>query len=103
MEFGVVFVTCSEKEAKTIAQTVVSNKLAACVNILSQVTSIYTWKGKVEEDQECLLIIKTRKDLFTQLMEKIKSVHSYDVPEIIYLPILDGNPAYLNWIEESTA
>lgn len=102
MTFGIVIVTCSQKEAKTIAQAVVGKKLAACVNILPNITSIYTWKGKIEEDQESLLIMKTRKDLFSQLSRQIKSIHSYDVPEIIFLPILEGNQAYLNWIEEAT-
>lgn len=102
MTFGIVIVTCSQKEAKSIAQTVVEKKLAACVNILPQITSIYTWKGKIEEEQESLLIMKSRKDLFNQLSDQIKSIHSYDVPEIIFLPILEGNQAYLNWIVEST-
>ena len=102
MEFGVVFVTCSQKQAKEIAKVVVKARLAACVNIISQVTSIYTWKEKIEEDHESLLIIKTRKDLFPQLEEKIKAVHSYDVPEIIWLPIQQGHQPYLNWISEVT-
>jgi len=103
LEYGVVFVTCAKRQSKEIAHKIVQEKLAACVNIIPEITSIYTWEGKLEEDNENLLIIKTRADLFEQLKERIKSMHSYEVPEIIFLPIKMGYEQYLDWIKESTS
>ncbi|MHC1590839.1 MAG: divalent-cation tolerance protein CutA [Candidatus Helarchaeales archaeon] len=102
MDFGVVFVTCSPKQASEIARAVVESKLAACVNVIPNVTSVYTWQGKVEEDQESLLVMKTREELFESLKEKILNIHSYDLPEIIFLPIKSGHQPYLEWISQST-
>jgi len=97
----IVMVTTPDKEqAITIARTLVSEKLCACVNIIDPITSIYTWKGKIEESGEALMLIKTKEELFGQLTARIKELHSYDVPEIIALPILAGNPSYLKWIDE---
>jgi len=97
----VIMVTTPDKEqAITIARTLVSEKLCACVNIIDPITSIYTWKGKIEQDREVLMLIKTRDALFGKLTARIKELHSYDVPEIIALPILAGNPSYLKWIDE---
>ena len=101
--FIVTYVTVSSmEEAKNISYTLVESKLAACANIVPSITSVYTWQGKICEDQECLLIIKTRKELFPALREKVKSLHSYTVPEIIALPILEGSKSYLDWIREET-
>jgi periplasmic divalent cation tolerance protein len=98
----VVFVTAPNRtEAKKIARRLVGRRLAACVNITEPVQSIYRWKGKVEEQKEFLLIIKTTRDLFKKLESEILKNHSYTTPEIICLPIIDGTPNYLAWIAKS--
>ncbi|MEL9990446.1 MAG: divalent-cation tolerance protein CutA [Thermoproteus sp.] len=97
----VVYVTAPPSEGEKIAQFLVERKLAACVNI-AQVDSIYRWEGRVERDREALLIIKTRAERLPELIRELKSVHPYKVPEIIALPIVDGNPDYLRWLEEAT-
>jgi periplasmic divalent cation tolerance protein len=103
MKYIVVFVTASSaKEAEKIASGIISAKLAACVNIVPNVKSIFTWKGKKESCKEALLIIKTKKDKFARLKEKVKKLHSYDTPEIISIPIQDGYKPYLDWIDEVT-
>ncbi len=97
----VVFITApSKKEAEKIAGGLVDKKLAACVNIVPGLKSIYTWKGKKEKSSEVLLIIKTKRILFKKLTQQVKLLHSYSVAEIISLPIIDGNKDYLNWIGE---
>ncbi len=102
-DFIVTYVTVSSmEEAKKISYSLVENKLAACANIVPSITSVYTWQEKICEDQECLLIIKTKKELFPALQEKVKSLHSYTVPEIIALPILEGSESYLDWIRNET-
>lgn len=99
----VVLVTCSSaKEARKIARAVVEQRLAACANLVATpVQSIYRWKGRVESAREFLLIIKTTQVRFAKLEAAIKRLHSYDVPEIIALPIARGAAAYLNWIADS--
>jgi periplasmic divalent cation tolerance protein len=99
----VVMVTCgSHGEAQKIARHVVSERLAACVNILeSRVNSVYRWKGKVMHSREVLLIIKTSRRRLAKLRTEIERLHSYDVPEFIALPVVFGSPAYLRWIDES--
>ena len=105
--FRVVFVTCSSREeAEKISKTLVRERLAACVNVVSTVKSFFWWKGKVDEAEEHLLIIKTSvekmvKKKIEKLIEKVKELHSYSVPEIISLPILEGSMEYLKWIEDS--
>lgn len=99
----VVFITSpNEDEAAMIASALVEEKLAACVNIIRNIRSIYTWQGKVEDDTEVLMIAKTQKSLFDSLKNRVKELHSYDVPEIIALPVVAGSKDYLNWIREST-
>jgi periplasmic divalent cation tolerance protein len=99
----VVFVTCGEEdEAVTIARTLVEERLAACVSIVPPVRSIYRWEGKIWDEEEFLLIIKTEKERFQDLQEKVKSLHSYSVPEIIGLPSVEGSPDYLKWLLEMT-
>jgi periplasmic divalent cation tolerance protein len=99
----VVLVTCgSAKEARRIARALVEKRLAACGNILeAPVRSIYRWKSKVETAREYLLLIKTSRRRFAALQAEVKRLHSYDVPEIIALPIASGSPEYLKWISES--
>ena len=87
--------------AKSIARTLVESKLAACVNIVPQITSIYSWKGEIVEDNEFLLIIKSKSEAYGKLEAKIKELHSYEVPEIIAFDINKGLPEYLRWIEEN--
>jgi periplasmic divalent cation tolerance protein len=99
----VVLVTCgSEEEAIKIAHALVENHLAACVNLVSPIRSIYRWEGKIWDEIEWLLIIKTQRQKFEELEKKVKSLHSYSVPEIIGLPIVEGSSSYLNWIKENT-
>src|SRR4030066_2254131 len=99
----VVLVTCgSEDEAVEIAHALVEERLAACVNMISAVRSIYRWEGKIWDEKEWMLIIKTQKKRFEELEKKVKSLHSYSVPEIIALPVVEGSSSYLKWIRENT-
>ena len=93
----------SSEEAKSIGQILVRQNLAACVNLLENMTSIYKWEEKLEESQEIILIAKTRKTLMPQLIETVNSHHSYNCPCILELPIQGGNPDFLNWIGSQTA
>ena len=104
-DFIVVLITVPSQEAgERIAAALLEKKLAACVNILPGVTSIYTWNGAVQKDQELLLVVKTRLDLFhEQLVPAVKAIHPYEVAEIIALPVLMGSPDYLDWIAAETA
>ena len=99
----VVLVTCgSEDEALGIARSLVEERLAACVNLVSPIRSIYRWEEKVWDEKEWLLVIKTQKQNFQELEKKVKSLHSYSVPEIIGLPIIEGASSYLEWLEAMT-
>ena len=96
----VVLSTCdSETKAVELARSLVEQKVAACVNIVPGVISIYRWQGKVENAAEWVLVIKSRRDLFDKLREAIARTHSYEVPEVIALPIVDGSEAYLGWMD----
>jgi periplasmic divalent cation tolerance protein len=98
--YGIVLVTASSQaEAETIAEALIQSKLAACVNLLP-VRSVYTWKGQVQRDDEYQLIIKTNLDRFADVEAKVQSLHSYEVPEIIAIPIIYGAQPYLQWISE---
>ena len=99
----VVVTTCgSAREARRIARTLVERRLAACVNVHEfPVRSVYRWKGRVESAQECVLLIKTSRKRFVAVEKTIKRLHSYEVPEIIALPIVVGSRDYLSWIAES--
>ena len=98
----VILVTAaSQDEARTIAQHLVENRLAACVNIAPRVESVYRWEGKIECDEETQLFIKTRQGLFASVKAAVAQLHSYKNPEIICLPIVDGSEQYLEWIQES--
>jgi len=94
--------TETKEQAENIAQHLVEAKLAACVQIVGPITSIYRWKGKVENAQEWLCLIKTRNDLYSKVEAAIKSQHPYETPEIIAVPIVKGSKEYLQWISEET-
>ena len=86
-------------EAKKIAGELVASRLAACVNILDNMNSVYMWQGEIQEDSEVVLIAKTTRARVPQLVEKVKSLHSYDCPCIVSLPVLDGHQPFMEWIE----
>jgi len=97
----VIFVTAStEEEAHKVAELLLGRRKAACVNIVPEVDSSFWWQGKLDSARESLLIIKTRASLLPEIIEMVKSVHSYEVPEIIALPIIGGNEDYLKWIDD---
>ena len=100
----IVFNTCgSPEEAERIARALISKRLAACVNLLPAVRSIYRWKGAVEDAQETLLVIKSSRALFEELRAEIEKLHSYEVAEVIAIPIVDGSEAYLEWLGRELA
>ena len=100
---SVVLCTCpNEVSARELAHTLLNEKLAACVNLIPQVTSLYIWQGKMEESPEIQLVIKSRRTLFGILQQRIQAIHPYDVPEILALPVMTGNTAYLAWLQEQT-
>jgi len=98
----VVFVTCSSaEEAGRIARALVEERLAACVNVSSPIRSVYRWQGKLTDDEEVLLVIKTTRELFDPLRRAVEKLHSYQVPEVVCLPMIDASPNYLNWLTAS--
>jgi len=90
-------------QAATMARALVDERLAACVNIVDGVQSVYRWEGKVEESAEVLCLVKTRPELLDALTARVQALHPYDVPEILAFEVADGSPAYLAWLAESTA
>jgi periplasmic divalent cation tolerance protein len=103
MDYMALLITApKEEEAVNIAKTLVEEKLAGCINIIRNVRSIYFWQGKIEDDSEVLMIVKTKADLFDKLSERVKSLHSYTVPEIIGIKIKKGSEDYLKWLSEVT-
>ena len=92
----------SEDNAGLIARSLVEEKLAACVNVVPKVQSIYSWKGEIVEDNELLLLIKTRGQMYTQVEARIRALHTYEVPEIIAFDITKGSKDYLDWIKTIT-
>lgn len=93
----------SRDEAKKIGRALVEARLAACANVIDGMESVYWWQGKLTEDREAVLIVKTRADLVAAVTARVKALHSYTVPCVVALPILDGNPDYLDWIGQETA
>lgn len=93
--------TSSREEAHAIARALVEGRLAACVNIVGPIESVYRWKGEIEQSQEFLMLIKTTAERFNAVRERLRELHSYEVPELIQLPIENGLPDYLNWIADS--
>lgn len=99
----VVFITAKDKkQARAIANALIELKLAACVNIVSSVESFFWWQGKLDSAKEVMLVVKTKKSLLPRTIRRVKELHSYDVPEIIALPIIGGSRDYLKWINDST-
>jgi periplasmic divalent cation tolerance protein len=102
--YCVVLVTTKDgEEARRIAEALLNDKLIACANILPAVTSLFWWEGKVDRSDEVLMVLKTKRALFAKLAKTVKALHSYEVPEIIALPIVSGYNPYLNWINSSTS
>ncbi|HZE26184.1 MAG TPA: divalent-cation tolerance protein CutA [Terriglobales bacterium] len=97
----VLTTTASQEEARMIARGLVEGRLAACVNIVAKIESVYRWEGKVEEAEEYLLIIKTTEAASARVQGAIQEMHSYDLPECIVVPVTDGSVPYLNWIDDS--
>ncbi len=96
----VVLTTCdSEMLAEQLARHLVEHRLAACVNILPRARSIYRWQEKIEDSGEWVLLIKSRRDLFAALRAEIQRLHTYEIPEVIALPVVDGSEAYLGWLD----
>jgi periplasmic divalent cation tolerance protein len=91
----------SHEEAQKIAHALVERHLAACVNIVPQIESVYRWQGKIESAKEWLLLIKSQAQLFERVHNTLKELHSYEVPECLVLEVTDGSPEYLNWLAEN--
>ena len=98
----VILITCAHRrQANKIARALVEKRLVACVNIVDKIKSIFWWQGRIDSGNEVLLIAKSKKSLILKVIKQVKSLHSYQVPEVIALAVIDGNKDYLNWINES--
>lgn len=98
-----VFVSCeTEKQAKTMVESLLNDQIVACGQIVPKIESFYRWQGRVERAEECLLILKTQAKHFDAIEKRIKELHSYDTPEIIAMPVTQGATEYLKWINEQT-
>ncbi len=96
-----IYITASNvEEAERIAGEVVKRRLAACANIVDKISSVYWWEGEVQKDNEALLFLKSRKDKIREIIDFVKSIHSYENPAIVVFPIVDGSDEYLKWIDE---
>lgn len=98
----VIITASSAEEAESISDTLLNERLAACTNQLADVKSLYWWKKSIQSDDEVMLLAKSRASQFDEIVIAVKKVHSYDIPEVLAVPILSGNPEYLNWIFEET-
>ena len=94
--------TPNREEALRIGRALVEGRLAACINVLDGMQSIYRWEGRVEETHECVLLVKTRKEQSDQVIRKVKEMHSYSCPCVVFWPLTGGNPDYLSWIEKES-
>jgi periplasmic divalent cation tolerance protein len=100
MSYLIVLMTASSREeAVKIVRVLLEEKLIACANVIESVSSFFWWQGKIEEEKEALAIMKSNEALFKKLSERVSELHSYDVPEILALPIVDGSSAYLDWLK----
>ena len=103
MSAVMVYITAGDKqEAEKVGKALIESKTAACVNILEGMQSMFWWNGGVEKDNEVVVIAKTKVGLVSELTEAVKSVHSYDCPCVVAIPVIDGNPEFLQWIQEET-
>ncbi len=103
MKANLVYITASNlEEARKIGKELVASRLAACVNIIGNMNSFYWWEGEIQDDREVILIAKTKETLVRELVEKVKSMHSYSCPCVVSLPVLGGNEDFLQWIESET-
>ena len=103
MTLNLIYITAKDRdEARRIGRALVEARLAACANVIDGVSSLYWWEGAVQDEVEALLIAKTRESLVPELIEKVKSLHSYSCPCIVSVPISDGNPEFLKWINDET-
>lgn len=103
-KYVVVLVTAKDvQEAQKIAKELLDAKLVACANLVPEIQSFFLWKGKMDEASEVLVVLKTQRELVAKVTAKVRSLHSYNVPEVIALPIVAGNEDYLNWIDESVS
>lgn len=103
MAFCLLYITTRDRdEALRIARALVKERLAACANVLPGMTSVYEWQGELQEDSECVLILKTREELAPAARERVAALHSYELPCILTLPVSGGNAGYLAWIEAGT-
>jgi periplasmic divalent cation tolerance protein len=92
----------ADADAPAFARGIVEDRLAACVNVLPAMDSIYLWEGRIEHEPERQVVMKTTRDRVAELWDRVRELHPYDVPEFLVLPIVDGNEAYLRWVSEST-
>ncbi len=98
-DYIMVFVTTKDKaEAEKISQALLEEKIIACANIINPVSSCFHWLGKIDTSEECLVIMKSRASLFAELDDRVRALHSYEVPEVLALPIIEGSDAYLAWM-----
>ena len=103
MEFRLLYITAASRdEAEKIASTLVEERLAACANILGEISSVYWWQGKLTKDREVALTLKTRADLVDTAIARVNALHSYTVPCVVALPLLAGNPDYFAWLAQET-
>jgi len=103
MSMNLIYITAGDMdEARSIGKALVSDRLAACVNIIDNINSMYWWQGEIQDDMEVIIIAKTKESLVPELIEKVKSMHSYDCPCVVSLPIVDGNKGFLEWVAEET-
>jgi len=101
MFYVVMVTTKDESEAKRLGEKLVSEKLAACVSVVTKVSSVYRWRGKIERADEALMLIKTSHKKLDRLIPRIKELHTYEVPEVLVLSVEKGSPEYIKWLEES--
>ncbi|MCH7542937.1 MAG: divalent-cation tolerance protein CutA [Proteobacteria bacterium] len=104
MKHAFLYITVGgTEEAASIARVLLDARLIACANIIDGAKSLYRWEGKIAEEKEVVMIAKTREDLVGKVIDRVRQLHSYDCPCIVALPIVAGNPAFLDWIDEETA
>jgi len=102
MSYVIVMMTASSKEeAARIVRALLEEKLIACANILDSVTSFFWWQNKIDQENEALVLMKSKQSLFKKISKRVKELHSYDVPEVLAVPVVDGSSDYLGWLEES--